>query len=354
MNSFIPTKYSTMIGSLPHKDPKKAVELVLESLNLPTWPQLPKISFLEQMHVQYTENFPGIKIDKQNEKIWVDMEKFNNEVIDFFQNFIDNKTDYFAISTNYAIGFYEFINQLISLRNKILSVKLQTIGPITFGLTLKDQNGKAILYDAQVKDTVIKNVVMKSIWQIKQVLNAIPETKKIFLFLDEPYLAAYGSAFTAISMNDVKEILSNTILEIKNQLLILSLYDKFNLSIGIHCCANTDWGIISTLDLDILSFDAHDFFNDFVLYSENIIKFINDGKQIAWGIVPNNKNIDVENITSLLESLNNNILFFEKKGVDKTKLLNNIILTPQCGLGNATEEVAKKVLKTCSDIISTL
>jgi len=47
---------------MPHKDVGKALELAL-GLDIPFWPQLPNISFNEDMYAQTSENFPGVVID---------------------------------------------------------------------------------------------------------------------------------------------------------------------------------------------------------------------------------------------------------------------------------------------------
>ena len=44
---------------LPHDQPEPALELAL-SLDIPFWPQLPHLSFYEDMYVQAGEHFPGI------------------------------------------------------------------------------------------------------------------------------------------------------------------------------------------------------------------------------------------------------------------------------------------------------
>ena len=53
---------TTAMGIMPHTNVEKALELVL-SLDIPFWPQLPNISFYEDMYVQTSQNFPGIAVD---------------------------------------------------------------------------------------------------------------------------------------------------------------------------------------------------------------------------------------------------------------------------------------------------
>ena len=67
------TPFSTTgIGSLPHRDPVEACRLVLQTFDIPFWPQLPALSFFESMIPQYSEGMPFLKIDEEREKIWVE------------------------------------------------------------------------------------------------------------------------------------------------------------------------------------------------------------------------------------------------------------------------------------------
>ena len=49
---------TTAMGILPHTDIERAIETAL-SLDIPFWPQLPKVSYYEDMYVQALDHFPG-------------------------------------------------------------------------------------------------------------------------------------------------------------------------------------------------------------------------------------------------------------------------------------------------------
>ena len=53
---------TTAMGILPHVEVERALQLSL-SLDIPFWPQLPKVSFFEDMYVQASEHFPGITLE---------------------------------------------------------------------------------------------------------------------------------------------------------------------------------------------------------------------------------------------------------------------------------------------------
>ncbi len=346
----------TLIGSMPHSNAEVALKKIIENIKIPCWPQLPKRCFKENMYIQYSENFPGIEIN--NDKIFFNEDKFYQEIESFFENYENKNYDYFKISKDFAEGFYKFLEFLPIIKNKsqeVLSLKLQTTGPLTFALSIKDYYDKQIFYDLQLRDITTKHLVMKSLWQIKQTIKSINFTvdKKVelILFYDEPYLSAYGSAFTSVGKEEILNCLTSTLKETKTLFFEFFGNDNTNLKIGIHCCGNTDWSILTEIDcLDIISFDSYDFFESFVLYARDIKNFLEKNGIIAWGIIPNNEKIFLVSAESLIEKLEKYIYELILKGVEKKLLYKNLILTPQCGLGNVKENVLEKILEICKEI----
>ena len=329
----------TTIGSLPCISAEKSCEVLLKyTPELPAWPQLPKKSFKENMYVQYSENFPGITIDEENQKVYIITKDTYSQLEKFYEHFLSNDFEHFAISKDYAAGFHQLINSGVVFNG----IKCQTTGPITFGLSIKDENGQSIFYDAQLRDVVIKHITMKSLWQLNRFSLLNPKPSDVVLFLDEPYLAAYGSAFTAISREDITNSLQEVVRSIKK---------SNNLRIGVHCCANTDWSNLLDTDIDILSFDAYEFFDNLVLYIDKLIAFVNRGGVLSWGIVPTNEEaIAKESNESLSARLKKYIKILKDKGVQEQKILKQCIITPACGLGSKSEETATKVLELLKDI----
>ena len=76
---------TTAMGILPHVDVEEALKASL-SVDIPFWPQLPKISFFEDMYVQAMEHFPGAVIDADSRRIWVDTAQFMDDVPVFLEN----------------------------------------------------------------------------------------------------------------------------------------------------------------------------------------------------------------------------------------------------------------------------
>ena len=65
------------MGIMPHTDVERALELAL-GLDIPFWPQLPRVSFYEDMYVQASENFPGMVVDLEAQRISLDTVRFED------------------------------------------------------------------------------------------------------------------------------------------------------------------------------------------------------------------------------------------------------------------------------------
>ena len=55
---------TTAMAVMPHTDIDRAMDAAL-SLDVPFWPQLPNVSYYEDMYVQAAEHFPGILLDME-------------------------------------------------------------------------------------------------------------------------------------------------------------------------------------------------------------------------------------------------------------------------------------------------
>lgn len=335
---------STMIGSMPHKNIDNAFDLLNKyPLSIPAWPQLPKVSFKEAMIPQYSEGFPGIKIDENEKKVWVERDgTLVDQMTTFFENMVENKLDTMEITDEYAKGFHYFINELKKTGKKIPLVKGQLTGPFTFGLGLNDNEKKAVWFDEQYRDIVINGLKMKALWQVKKLKEA---AENIVIFFDEPILSALGTpAYIMIKDEDV----TNTLNE-----LIDALHEE-GVMAGTHCCGNMDWGLLAKTKLDIIAFDAYFFGDKISLYPDEISKFLERGGILAYGIVPTGdvKKLYEENPGSLKQKVEELKKTFIQKGLKKELLDNNIILTPSCGFGSGSysEKDAELVLKLLNEI----
>ena len=244
--------------------------------------------------------------------------------------------EYFAVGEEYAAGFYEMLSRR-GLLNRAEYFKGQVIGPISFGLTVTDQNNEAIVYNPDLSEILVKVLAMKVKWQIKKIKNRNPALK-IIMFIDEPYLVSIGTSFVAIK----KERIINDINE------LIDIIHEEEAWAGIHCCGNTDWEMVLETKLDILNFDAYNYLDNLLLYSSALNKFLGRQGILAWGLVPNDKESLSQATVSTL------VKIIETADREKDILKNNVLVTPSCGCGTLDEPSAEKVHQLAGQIADTL
>lgn len=323
---------ATGIGSLPLNDAQKAVDLILRYLpQAPFWPQLPKTGSREGMVAQFTENLPGLKVDDQGlHFIAQDKEK---ELELFYEKFISQDLDYFKISPDFAKGlqvFYQHLNN--TDLSAVEFIKCQVTGPFTFCFGITDADGKAIYHDEVLKQAMINGLMMKALWQLDLFKKF---GKKMIMFFDEPFLTGVGSAYTAIDRKDVINVFS----EISD-----TLKDKDCL-IGVHCCGNTDWSMLTDCSgISIINFDAFEFQERFVLYADNLNSFLKRGGVICWGVVPTQGYNASLTPDILAQKIKSGFDILVKKGIDRDLLLERLMISPACGLGTLDDRKAEGIL----------
>jgi len=323
----------TIIGSMPHTDPQAACEAISHYLkDIPAWPQLPRRSFLENMYVQFSQGFPGVVVEES--RIYVDRSQDLDKPLEaLYAAYLENNIDKYPVSPDYAAGLHSFL----ALKNlSPRAVKGQITGPVTWGLTVTDDSHRAIIYDDVLGDAVAKLLRLKASWQERE-LSQI--SKNTIIFVDEPYMAAFGSVGVQLS----KERIINLLEEVLGGISRLK---------GVHCCGNTDWSVLLATSADILSTDTYNYAQSLSLYPAEVKKFLDRGGTIAWGIIPNDEqSLAKESVASLNDRLEEAMAPFTRKGIGFKQLITQGLLTPSCGLGSiATEEAARRVLELLAEL----
>lgn len=326
----------SVIGSLPHTDPARAVDLIIDSLRtIPTWPQLPNLGFRENMYAQYARYLPGAQIDEARKKIRVDLSSYDPE--DIYMRIVSEDVDSFSLPEDSFAGFHELMSR--ELPGSVRAIKGQVTGPLSMGLQLTDQNDRPVLYDEAYAEIIRKCLNLMARWQERELLK---KCSTAITFLDEPYLSMMGTPFASVCPDDVR----TWIADVKGGLEGLT---------GIHCCANTDWPFVMSLDIDFLSFDAYDYGYTMLLYPEEVQRYLEDGGSLAWGLVPNSEEkLGKENVDTLVASMESMLSSLASKGVDAELLARQSIITPQCGLSGLSEDSAGHVLQLLTGVSDAL
>lgn len=345
INRVLPRLLATAIGSLPHTDANAAISLILDSLGkAPHLPQLSRRDPREQMWIQYSEKLPGFKVDLENLKYYFETsEDPTGSVEKFFEAYLEildgASSEPFEIGPDYGLGIKLFLDKLSSdPAKKYPFIKAQVTGPLSFALTVTDEQGKPIFYHPIFKDVAINGMGLKAMWLIDTLR---PFAENIIIFVDEPSLSAYGSsAFLGVSSSDVIESLNE----------VFSMISSKGAITGVHCCGNTDWSLLMETTVDIINFDAVDYMESLAIYSEQLSNFLSRGGALAWGVVPNDSRINQESVDMTFKRLRRGMSMLEEKGINRELLINHIIVTPACGCAGLTIDESEKVYAILSEI----
>ncbi len=351
MSSFKGNRSAVLIGSLPVTDHEEAARMVFEyTPEIPLWVQLPAHRE-EGMMVQFLPGIPGVVKDEDRVFIDTSGSTFEDDSLKFYEDYLlvtegasplDGTR--FAITEDNAAGFFTLLDKIKSVDPLPAAIKGQITGPVTMGTGVTDQNKRALFYDDRLLDVLVKTLAMKARWQAEKLSTwGVPA----IVFIDEPALAGFGtSAFISISKQDVVRVLSE---------VIEAIHYAGGLA-GVHVCANTDWSLILDSPADILSFDAYGFFDRLALYEEPLKDFFDQGRTLAWGIVPtaDSNDIDRETPSSLAEKWRAQVAHLEALGIDRSRLLAQSLITPSCGTGSLSLNHAVKVLELTREVSKTL
>jgi methionine synthase II (cobalamin-independent) len=319
---------TTGIGSLPHRDPEEACRLVLDTCDIPFWPQLPNMSFKESMIPQYSEGLPCIKVDEQRESIWIEKDN-SDELMKFYETCSEDCA--VAISQEYAKGLYAFLKTINKKQFQVL--KGHVTGPLTFTLGLKDSEKRLVYFDEELREICLMLLKAKIRWQV-EVLKSYAGS--VIIFIDEPILSALGStSYLGVDPHESLRLLRETSDAIEHAEGIP----------GIHCCSNADWPLVINSNVRIINFDAYEYIETIMIYPEEFKQFLQGGGYLAWGIVPTTDSIKDVNLDLIKRHFESGIERLSKL-VPSTLLLSQILLTPSCGAGSRSIEEAVKVFQT--------
>ena len=328
---------ATGIGSLPYINSDKALELIFKYVaQIPFWPQLPKRDVAEGMLAQFSEHIPCLKLT--SEGLVFRPVNQDKELEIFYDRLIAQDFEYFKISPDYAQGLWRFYEKLQQIDlSQIKAIKCQVTGPFTFAASLNDSEGNSLLNNEVFLQVIIKAMAMKALWQVNLFKKF---AKKIIVFIDEPFLSSFGSAYTPLNREQVIQGLGE----------VASILKAADALAGVHCCGNTDWSIFTDCaGIDIINFDLN-FFERLALYGRNLKGFLQRGGYLCWGAVATQEPNLPQNADTLIKKIEQAMDLLIKKGISRQVLENQLLLSPACGLGSLSEDKPEKIFSILAEI----
>jgi hypothetical protein len=255
---------TTAMGIMPHRDVDRALQLALR-LDIPFWPQLPKVSLCEDMYVQASQNFPGIAINFDKERLIFNTARFEQELDGYFMR-MDNP-DTFELTAEYSKVFHKFLSrELLGYK----AIRGQVTGPVSFGLKVLDEDLKPIIYNEEARAILFDFIQRKVNIQYRELRK---RNSNAFVWVDEPGLSYVFSGFSGYNDQHARED-------------YLTFVEGLEGPKGLHLCADVNLPYLLELGVEILSFDAYQIGFMPVEYAGSVADFIKSGGVISWGIVP--------------------------------------------------------------------
>jgi hypothetical protein len=315
--SFLQNCQTTAMGIMPHTEIERALEVAL-SLDIPFWPELPRVSYFEDMYVQALENFPGVRIDIDNRRILFDLSRFYEELPSYFEKADDPET--FRLTKEFSLVYRRFLEKDLS---RYSAIRGQMISPISLGLKVVDQDKKSIIYHDEVREILFDFIQKKVNRQYQELMT---KNRNAFVWVDDPGLELIFTAFSGYNEVQAKGDLDRFLEGLEGPK-------------GLHLCARPDWDFLLKSKLDILSFDSFNCGAVIINY-QSLRDFLNRGGVISWGIVPTYTDLlERETIDSLIKLLETFWEDLSRKGVEEERLLHQSLLAPAtCNLMNPDKE----------------
>ena len=334
----LPPFATTAIGSFPYREVGPALR-DLAPLTVPAAPQMVAVSFWEDMFWSALDGLPALAVDPDQRRVRARAQGREEELADFYARFLAGERDFLALGPRSRLGWDAFLDRAGSdpaFGPEFL--KIQILGPVTFGqMVLLDDGQKTLGDDPELLEATALALGGKAAWAAARVreLGRTP-----VVFLDEPGLTAFGSAFSTLSAENILATMNAAGAVVRQDGPAL---------LGAHVCGNTDWSLLLSSDLDIVNFDAYTVLEQFCLYPGPIRAFLERGGRIAWGLIPAAGFRPDMKADFLADRLLDSWRSLAGRGVPWELLARRSLLTTACGLGTLPEEEAALALALVSE-----
>lgn len=314
---------TTAMGIMPHTNIEEALELAL-SLDIPFWPQLPRLSFYEDMYAQASQNFPGIAVDLDNTRLNFSTARFEQELWEYSEKIDDART--FALGPKYSVVYHKFLERDFQ---GYYAIRGQVTGPVSFGFNVVDEDRKPIIYNDEVRTILFDFIQKKVNVQYDELRQKNPNA---FVWVDEPGLGYVFSGLSGYNDRQAKEDYRNFLHGLDGPK-------------GMHLCANVNLPYLLELGVEILSFDAYQI--EFMPrdYANAVARFINDGGVISWGVIPTDSAILAKETPEMLSLRLQDYWEVVSRNTNLTlkQIAEQALLAPaRCCLKDAGQNLAEK------------
>ncbi|MDR2612827.1 MAG: hypothetical protein LBG06_08385 [Deltaproteobacteria bacterium] len=329
-----PAPFSTLaIGSFPFPEPPGALDLMEGRVDIPAAPQLVRLSPWEDMLLGAADGIFFVEADGEARTLSVPAAGREESLARFYEAYYSGDYSFLARSPRASGGWDAFLGRAReSPAFGRTHLKTQVVGPLTFGQSVKVEGGFSLVDDPGLLEAASAALGAKIAWEAAAIRGL---GRAAVAFLDEPGLSGYGSAFSTLSAETVLGSLNAAAAAARSLGPVL---------VGLHVCGNTDWGLMTRADIDVLNCDSYGYLESVSLYPRELQAFLERGGRVAWGLVPAQGFEAGTSPGCLAARLAEGLGLLARRGVDPALLASRSLLTTSCGLGSLSEAHAAEAV----------
>ena len=339
---------ATGIGSLPHHNERDALAVIAQALpQWPHWPQLPAKASEQGFVLQYVQpllNAGLLTVASRKDPVFTRaMPGWEERAAGFYDAYLKfmagdaDQENYFGLAGEAFAGLDAFSRNFAEYFPAACGVKGQISGPLTVGLQLRDEQGRASFYDDNLRDILVKCLTVQAVLEVRRLQEL---GKPVLVFIDDPSLFFIGTSnYITLTPELCRQAL----------LVIIDELHREGARVGVHACSQMDWSLLFGLPLDMVSFDAYHFFPSLAVQADSLRPFLERGGKLAWGMVPTSDEAWQETPASLAIRFAEQTNELARRGIGETLVRSRIVWTPSCGTGALAPDLAERVYALLAD-----
>ena len=331
--SLLPPCATTGIGSLPHTQQELALQMALQ-VDVPYLPQLPAGNPSEYMIPSALDGLPGLTLDADGMcsidlAAWqAQKEQFGLSIEVALQS---GDLTAFEPSVQACRSWKPFLWEVEA--RKLAFAKVQLAGPGTVRWVAKTNEGAPVSEHHLLDQQIFRLLLAKALAMAKAVRKAGATP---ILFLDEPGMFAFNRT-------NPRHLL--LLQELK---LLAMAVQREGALVGVHCCSNTEWGLLLDLGLDLLSIDVRLSLDAVLEERVAFRRFLSTGATLSLGVVPTDMKSAFE-VGELVDSVEASLRATLPRGTPFAAVASRMPLTPACGLAMRSVLDAERTFEQVRD-----
>ena len=318
----LPSGLATGIGALPHLDAVAAARFVLDEMEMPAIPMLPRRSPAEASIALALVGMRGITIGQYG-SISVDV-----HALDASAPVI---TD---LAADPFVGFRTFLAESVAWQRErdrtIRYLKWQFVGPVTLGLTLI----RAGVDEGVAFDVAVHAVRARVEFLIDAVATVLPEVEQVVM-IEEPALRDVLQPGFPLALDAALDLVSGAMAMVERRA-----------TSGLHVCGLADVPMQLAAGPAVLSLPVR---HEVLSSAGYLDRYLQGGGYIAWGVVATTGPLSASADRPLRQLM---ALWGQlaEQGVDTGRLHRQALITPECGLAAHSPAVAHRVHRLVAEV----